>query len=258
VSENLNTGFDTVCYKRNFLKNVIARVDFPSPVEGLKDQVPSRISKKILKTFPIAEPKKVIARELMLSPNSLKQKELEMTEWHFHGKDRTKTLTIIPSAIFVEYRAYRDYETLREEFLNAVGLIFENYKDVVGSRLGLRYINEIALDEANPLSWNDYLNEKMLYLLHFYPDPQVLSRVFSNVEMNFGEFNVRYQFGIHNPDFPATIRKKQFIVDIDAYSQGVQEYGEISVNLKTFHDRIQELFEMSITDSLRRIMNDGE
>src|SRR5690606_12329977 len=129
----------TVCYKRNFLKNVIARVDFPSPVEGLKDQVPSRISKKILKTFPIAEPKKVIARELMLSPNSLKQKELEMTEWHFHGKDRTKTLTIIPSAIFVEYRAYRDYETLREEFLNAVGLIFENYKDVVGSRLGLRY-----------------------------------------------------------------------------------------------------------------------
>lgn len=205
--------------------------------------------------FPIAEPKKAIAQELRISPDELRQKRSELTEWHFHGRDRDKTLTIVPTAVFVEYTSYKDYETLKEEFLGALSVFFDHFVDVIGSRLGLRYINNITLNDGAPLSWEDYLNERMLCLFQFYQEPGFLARVFHNIELNFGDFNLRYQFGMHNPDYPAPIKKKGFILDLDAYCQSPQDYSDITANLDVFHSRIQELFEMSITDNLREILN---
>ena len=81
---------DDIRYKRNFLTNVIARVDFPSPIEGLEDQLPPEISKGMMSIFPIAEPEKAIAQELRISPDELRQRRSELTKWHFHGRDRDK------------------------------------------------------------------------------------------------------------------------------------------------------------------------
>lgn len=244
-----------ILYKKPFLTEVIARVDFPSPIEGIEKQLPPEISKGMMKIFPIAEPRKAIAQELRISPDELRQKRLELMEWRFHGRDRDKTLTIIPTAVFVKYTVYHSYEVLKEEFLGALEVFFTTFEDAQGSRLGLRYINNIVLDNGDPLSWNDYLNERMLHLFQFYPDVGAIARVFHNLEWNFGEFNLRYQFGMHNPDYPAPIRKKSYILDLDAYYQGPHDYAEISSNLDKFHDRIQKLFELSITDDLREIMN---
>jgi len=58
-----------------------------------------------------------------------------------------------------------------------------------------------------------------------------------------------------NPDFPAPIKQKIFTLDLDASYQSLQEQVEISTNLDKFHDKIQSLFEMSITANLREILN---
>ena len=41
---------------RNFLTNVVVRVDFPNPLQT--DSLPPDLTKVILKSFPISEPKK--------------------------------------------------------------------------------------------------------------------------------------------------------------------------------------------------------
>lgn len=54
------------------------------------------------------------------------------------------------------------------------------------------------------------------------------SRIFRGcftVEYNFGEIYLKCQFGIANPDYPALIKRRQFILDIDAYSAGAYEPG---------------------------------
>lgn len=65
---------------------------------------------------------------------------------------------------------------------------------------------------------------------------------------------MKQQFGIANPDYPAVIRKKQFVIDIDAYAHGVFELADIKQFLVDSHSKIQDIFEKSITDETRALM----
>ena len=49
---------NSICYKNNYLKGVIARIDFASPIISIIDELDNKIIKKALKLFPIDEPKK--------------------------------------------------------------------------------------------------------------------------------------------------------------------------------------------------------
>lgn len=248
---------DSICYKRTFLTSVIARVDFPSPIGQLEKQLPDALSKAVMKAFPIAEPRPAFAQKVQISPTGgvQQQERSEFTEWRFHGRNREKTFTIVPAAVFVEYKTYTSYEALKEEFLEVLSRFLELYKDRQGSRLGLRYINNIELPGRDPFAWKQLLNKNMLSLFDLYPDRRVISRAFHNLELNFGDFNLRYQFGMHNPDYPAPIRKKIYVLDLDAYCEGPQELADIPDSLDAFHARIQEIFESSITNEFRRVMN---
>lgn len=243
-----------ICYKKNYLKSVIARIDFAVPIDGVDTQLSPEISKHSMKYFPIAEPKKAVADELQISPENVSRKKSEFMEWRFFGKDRNKTLTFIPTAVFVEYKSYLQFDDVRKEFLDILAAFFQAYKTAVCTRVGLRYINNLELDGA-PLDWNDYINPKMLSIFDIHPDKQFIARAFHNLELNFGDFNLRYQFGMPNPDYPAPIKKKSYILDMDAYYQGPQDYEEIAPSLDKFHNRIQEIFELSITDKLREVLN---
>lgn len=247
---------EEICYKSNYLIKVIARLDLLTPIKSLMQEIHKNISDDIMLSFPIAEPRKKIGKELLISPDELREKRIEEMEWNYHGKIKEKRCAISPDAIILDYKEYTSYETLRDEFIRIVTLFFNNYKNLQGRRLGLRYINEINLGHKNPLNWQEFINNKMLYLFDFFQEPDKLSRVFHNLEFNFGEFNLKYQFGMHNPDYPAKIKRKIFILDLDAYYEGPQNLDEISKSLNDFHSKIQELFEMSITDKLRELLNE--
>jgi len=250
---------EDICYKRTYLTAVIARVDFPSPLEGLDQQLPSEVSNAVLKAFPIEEPRQGFTQEVQVSDGgAVQQRRSAFTEWRFHGASREKTFSIAPmpkAAVFVECKQYSTYESFKADFLLGLEPFFRCYPNTQGSRVGLRYINEINLDdEEDPFDWDSYLHPKMLCLLDFWPSRSVISRVFHNLELNVGEFNLRYQFGMHNPDYPSPIIKKTWILDFDAYCQGPQEYAGISGSLDEFHQAIQRLFEHSITPKLREKM----
>ncbi len=247
--------YNSICYKRNFLKEVIARIDFINPIKSLEKEIPKKITESIKENFPIVEPRKAIAQELQISPRSFSHKSQEFIEWNFHGKDKDKTLTISQNSIFVSYKKYKAYEDLKNEYLKIVNTIAEIYENIQARRAGLRYINEIILD-GDPFSWNDYLNNKILCLLSFYENKSEIARIFHVIEFNYNIFNLRYQFGMHNPDFPAPIKQKRFILDMDAYNEGILDISEVSNLIDNFHFKIQELFEVTITDRLREILND--
>ncbi len=63
---------------------------------------------------------------------------------------------------------------------------------------------------------------------------------------------------MYNPDYPAPIKKKRFTLDLDAYYQGFHDKDEIQKNLDKYHDKIQELFELSITEKFRNILNEEQ
>jgi uncharacterized protein (TIGR04255 family) len=56
-----------------------------------------------------------------------------------------------------------------------------------------------------------------------------------------------------NDEFPNPITRKEFILDYDCFSHDV-EYTEVINKLSDFHNNIQEMFENSIEDKLRKQM----
>lgn len=65
---------------------------------------------------------------------------------------------------------------------------------------------------------------------------------------------MQFQYGMYNTDFPAPIKNKLYILDIDAYTQGLLTFDDIQSRLDKFHDAIEDLFEKVITNELRKVM----
>ena len=253
-----------ICYKRNFLREVVARVDFISPIEELSNHLPPEISKAAKQHFPIAEPIEMVTSEIKVVPSSenVEHKIARFNQWNFHGKNREKTLSIIPSAFFVRYTKFKNFDSLRDEFMSVFEAFYERYKDLQSKRVGLRFINDFAGDdftneEPNPFNWHQYIKTEMISCL-LYPseeDRDKVSRALQTIEFSFENLSMRIVYGLFNPDYPSPIRKKTYILDLDAYSHVVYEAGDIHRLLDDLHTIIQKYFEHSITPEMRALLN---
>lgn len=255
MPRSIQSDLDSIRYEQSKLTEVIARVDLTSPISALQEELPKEISKAALGYFPISEPLPAVKKEVAMSLQETSTREQRFTQWNFHGRNREKLFCIEPQAFYVRYAIYESYETLRSEFLAVGRAIFDSFDQAQPSRLGLRYINQIEPSGRGPLAWNEYVNGELLGLLSYKMEGAQPIRIWNNVELAFDEFNLRFQFGVHNPDLPARIKRGEFILDYDAYFKGLIDPDEISDQLDKYHDTIQTMFERSITDDLREVMN---
>jgi uncharacterized protein (TIGR04255 family) len=251
---------DEICYKKNFLTEVIARADFVTPFPNFDTKLPTELTEAALKRFPIYEPQQRVERQIEVKPEPgpISIKEHPFTEWVFHGKEREKSLKITQTALVITYTRYTRFEEFRDEFLALFAATCQSFPDARIGRLGLRFINTVDLDHVSGGSvfdWSPYFKSELLSLFKFATEPKNVSRIFHNLEFTYTDAQLRYQFGMHNPDYPAPIRRRIFILDFDAFSQGLLEQNEIEPRLARFHSLIQEVFERSILDGLRRELN---
>jgi uncharacterized protein (TIGR04255 family) len=245
-------------YDRPFLKEVIARVDYADPTGELASRpIPKAVKEAALKAFPISEPIETVADQVQLSVGEMRHKSKTFVEWNFHGENRTKRLAIAPEYAFVSYTQYESYEILRADFLDVLRLLFSEHSSLVAHRLGLRYINTINRKDRDPLEWSDLIEGKLLGLVRAFSDEKTASHLFNVAEFLEEDFRMKFKFGIPNPDYPAPIRRPQFVLDLDGFFPGPLDFSDIEVDLDTAHDRIQDLFETSITTTLRELMSNA-
>lgn len=241
-------------YNKHFLKQVIIRMDFSTPQNGLKEEIPQTIKEASTSFFPTPEPREFIAKELQVSKQATKEDVIKGTEWIFHSTDKGKTLTIAYSNINISYKIYESFDILKRDFTSILEAMFKEYPELRSGRLGLRYVNEIKLSENEVLDWRNYLNGNLLAMLKFPKETENISRAFNNLVLNYEGTILNFRYGMFNPDFPAPIRKKAFILDYDAYYQEPQVFEEIKRSIDIFHEKIESIFEYSITERLRDLM----
>jgi uncharacterized protein (TIGR04255 family) len=242
------------CYKKPYLDKVIVRIDFTAnfnlPQKGLN----KKISDEILKLFPIPEPREVLSKQVLISKQGTKEIQNKQNHLFYHGKSREKTFCLTPEFMYIEINKYETYVKLKDEFLLIVDRLAEQ-EDFSAKRFGLRYINQIKTDNELPFDWTKYLNPNLLNMFNIPEDKSFLSRAFSNVIQQFDDgMLLNFQYGMHNPDFPSRIKQKLFILDYDSYYQGVLNRDEVIKYIDSAHERIEQLYENSITQDLRDIM----
>jgi uncharacterized protein (TIGR04255 family) len=241
---------EQICYPNPFLKEVVFRVDFPTPLANIKESVSSSVSRSILKSFPLSEPQTLQSQEFQISDKSFSSNTQEIKKWIYHGREREKSIILESQSLTMTIKHYKTYVGALDEYKEVLAALFKENKDLFASRIGLRYINSIELKEQKPLEWSEYINEDILGIVSFH-EASNISRVFHVLEYNFDGQTLKFQFGLPNPDYPAVIRQKQFILDLDSFYTGTYDETEIYECIDNCHLKIQELFEKSITDKTR-------
>jgi len=245
-------------YRRNFLTNVIVRADFAAPLIGATDSWPVGITKTVLKGFPIEEERTAVQMMNMVPvamsgsfqpPNVTSDREM-----HYYSLDRDYHLGLGRSFLFVETSKYKDFASLQQLFEPVAKDLFNSAPDLAVKRLGLRYINVISAAGKNPLQWSGIVNPKLSSMLGFVKDSNRISRAIGNMEFNFDGIGLRLQYGVLNPDYPAVVKRKEFVLDMDAFSPGLASFGQMMDQLRALHEHVETVFENAIGGKLRKAM----
>lgn len=250
----LKKKYDKVCYRKTFLKEVILRIDFPAPLPAFTKTIPAKVSKAALSRFPVSESQKIQAQELQFSATGLSTSSREEMQWIFNGKDREKTLVVAPQHMVYITKDYKTFEEMTDDFFHVLNALRSVESDLVISRMGLRYVNIIDLAEGDPLDWKGYVNDSLLGMVGFNGHQASLSRAFHVMEYNFDDINLKCQFGIANPDYPAVVRRRQFVLDLDASSVSIHELDDLSKVVSDAHSLVQDYFETSIGEETRKLL----
>jgi uncharacterized protein (TIGR04255 family) len=249
--------YEDVCYARNFLTEVIVKIDFVAPISSLERTIPTAISDTVSKLFPIAEPIEIFGFEFQLGKEGGKNDQTKFKEWQFWGKEREKQLAISPQTIYVVYKRYSTYEVLKTEFVSAVESLMRQASEARAKRFGLRYVNKLTIENSTKLTnFDELIQPALLCTARSFGEQRKLTRLFHIAEMKHDDIDIRFQFGFPNSDYPAVIRRPEFVMDLDAYVQVTHDLNESLQYMDGAHSIIQDLFEWSITDALRRRMND--
>lgn len=247
-------------YKKDFLDQVIARIDFAAPLGITPGGPPNSVVKAAKQSFPVAEQKKFLMKTIHLKPTATpavtEEHREEKHEWWYHSKDRQKLFKIADNTLVLEYkrRKYRSFGGLQKDFLPVVHSLYDAFGDLQVQRLGLRYIDKIELDEKNPTEWSRYLRDDLLAIFNLADDRARVSRALHWLEFNYGDTHLRFQYGMANPDYPAPIRQKVFTLDYDGYCTLLLNKDEIGDYLTRLHEKIRTAFEKVIRNPLRQKM----
>lgn len=244
-------------YSSNFLSNAILRVDFP-PILGLdKTNPPVQFQSEIKDSFPIVEPimgKLVEFRMEKEEPARLS--ETEIVKWHFNDKEKAKVVEVAPNWVTVEYFKYKDFKDFSECYERVFKKFFEIYNVVrMSNRIGLRYINQIKIDKGNPFDWKNLVNTDLVFVERdFIAQKQDVKKSMHMLEVKVEGYNLKFQFGMFNSEYPNPIARKEFVLDYDCSLKEEIEINEIYGKAIEFKKIISSWFERSIGDELRKIM----
>lgn len=246
-------------YKRNFLDKVVFRLDFEVPFLTERAAPKEPVLKAIKKFFPVPEPKTSKHMQVFINPETGATHQVHQAQEHWYwSKDRSRRIQITSDAIVFEFDTYEKYEQLKGMCLPVVDSIFASYSNFQPSRLGLRYVDKIEIPGSDPTDWKGFISDSLLTIFDLADDPATISRTLSWIEFNYGESSLRLQYGMPNPDYPAPIRRKQFILDFDAFCRTILEQPDVERLLDQHHEKITSAFEEVIGPKLRKQMSKGK
>lgn len=250
-------------YEKNFISQVLVKADFvrgTAPVGGvLNEELAALFGDWPLRQSLNRNKNEIRIQKTPQGPVK-DTRSYSFPEHNFWTADRRRRAALCSEYALLEWKSYEDYESLQEGFLDIMETMQELYPNMKVGRLGLRYINEIKLPEAEHGPglgadfWKDYVNELLLGGLRFAANDGALSRQMNSIELNYGSDRATVKYGIFNAEYPKPNRRREFILDIDTFCQQLLTPEELPGRLDGFHRAACSVFETAVTDKLRAVM----
>jgi len=233
---------------RNYLTGVIFKIDFADPIKLLPDNI-EKVQTKIKDRLSELDKGKLEMIEVVMGAEEQRTIRKKSDVFKFINKGKSERVQIEQNAISFEVKNYKDFEYFRTLISDV--LTEFNLKGNSG-RLGLRYINQITIGEGNPFDWKGWVNANLITGLEFVDKKELLARSMGIITYIFDDFNIKFQYGMYNSEFPNPISKREFVLDYDCTTKEPRDLGESIDLLDRMHDLIKEKFEGSIDIEFRK------
>ena len=190
-----------------------------------------------------------------------------MQQMQMMDRSRTVAATVSPATFSVETSNYQHFNWFLELIEKALVEITRVATIPTLARVGLRYTDEIRVQDVNrPSDWTGYVNPGLLGPLNLLDGP-VLEEHLGQVSFRVHDHHlIRCRYGATegwsvDPEGPLNVKNlgsgPYFLIDLDSFwTAPTTEYADFSVDttvslIKELHEPLRSLFEASITDQLR-------
>jgi len=234
---------------------MILRLDYGTPIDDFAIKLPESVYDSLRDVTIRREVKEQSAEELLfnIDRTNIVRRIDKYNEWVF-SNDFNRFI-INKHVIIMSVSKYLSYNHHYSEFNKVWSAVLELYPQISLRRIGMRYINRIDLpDTSRP--WNEFINPILVPQSIESKYPMQPIKQFNTIEYRTEDNIIRFQYGLPNPDYPSINMNKLFVLDYDEYTDMPVDGISLSDRLTGFHAHIQDLFEQSITEDLRSVMND--
>lgn len=255
----MNSSIDEVASSHpkryfNFLDEVLLGVEFKEEVES-KEQLVNALHQHLKDIFPNKQPGiHNVLETNVISPERIEQRQRTLVLPNFRDEAITKQLFFpTPKLLTIRQLKYASFDEFYKILKQAIDAFEQVYvSNTVVKRVGLRYINRIELS-GDALDWKNLIKSELISLLKFPREKNEIARAMNLLELTREGYNIRFQSGLFNRDYPHPVVKREFILDYDCYSTEECEIKEVLARADKYHTEIKSLFlNHSILTALKR------
>jgi uncharacterized protein (TIGR04255 family) len=221
-----------VRFDRNFITTAVCELRFPTLLE-YETKKPVELQRRLRKTYPHYDTEEGVT---LVAPGRVEPQQKHV----FRSKKRNWIVAFKPSAIAIETTSYTTFE----EFAKRLEDLLGHCRDLIDSdfftRVGLRYIDQIPIENGDPSGW---IRPELIAPLSTFGRPfRYLQGVYGLTES--GQYTFR-----HGIEEPGTL----YTLDFDLYEENV-ELREALPLVMNFNELSFRFFMWAIDDKTRSLL----
>ena len=252
----MNVSVSEICYKKNYLTEAVAAVQFASPPQGLIGPVlDPGIQSAVRARYKIYEPNVATQQHVEFTQDGVNTKKTKFHNWTYHGEAREKTITLNRNQLTVSNRDYKSFAEFKSDFTQPLNELIRVDAQIPVMRTGVRFVNVFTGLASNEEQLSEYFQPMISSSFANIVDRDLCVRQVQVCEYLKENFKMRVQSGVFNSDYPARIKKWDFVLDFDCYVDTPHILSEVPASIDLLHEAIQRKFEALVTDKLRGVMN---
>lgn len=253
-------NLQNIKYKRNFLAKVIIKIDFLSLLDESIVFAPNVLN--IIQAYFQYNDKDLIKTINNINFKTSSSEILQIIEKRYKNNSGKILCSISKECFFLEFDTYESFTILLDYITKIFSELYKSKNKIQIKRIGLRYIN--LFDENKIKIQKNYFVKELHDIMDFKNKKinemdMLISRGFLNLEYFNEDNRTIYKFGKNNSQYPGEIIGKSLLLDIDSIFKGLCDKEEdLIAIIKKNHDIAQGLFEQTITDEFRELLNKDE
>lgn len=241
--------FMTLNTDENFLREIIVRLEFHSVPKLLGENGDDSNFENIIKSeFPNINTHEQNFAEFDLNDEATIKNQGKNKIWVYE-KENIKKLHLEHSSVTLSYNG--ELFNNPNGLFNDIDLIINALKELSVENItliALRYINEIT-PKSKIENWDKWINPE-LHNFKFEPQNSKIIRSMNRADYRIDEYNLIFQYGQFNLNYPSTVVKDDFVLDYECSYNNIESINDVKDHVLNMDKIIHKFYNESVGELL--------